>query len=148
MKRNKKKQLTYEEEVRVLHFIQYCQGSSTKGDCRGYMYDIYKFFKNDGRNASVCTCLDGDTAKKVDGFIATYTFSDEIRKTEKFHSLLPNLALIEESSKEPLEEKSTVELDKIDLTKINKAIKKSVKKAKSVPVKPAKSRKTHGTKKK
>ena len=147
MKKSKIK-LDYTDEVKLLHFIQYCQGHSTRGDCRGYMYDIYKLFKNDGRTAEVCTCLDGDTAKKVDGFITTYTFSDETRKSERFHSLLPNLALIEESSKEPLEEKSTVKLDKIDLTKINKAIKESVKKAKSVPVKPTKSRKTNGRKKK
>lgn len=144
----KKKKLTYEQEVNALTFIQYCQGHSTRGDCRGHMYDIYKLFKDDGRTAAVCTCLDGDTAKKVDGFISTYTFSDEIRKTERFRSLLPHLALIEESSKDSLEEESTVELDKIDLTKLNKVIKKSTKKAKSVPVKPAKSRKRHGTKKK
>ena len=144
--RKSKIQLEYTDEVKILHFIQYCQGHSTRGDCRGYMYDIYKLFKNDGRDSSVCTCLDSDTAKKVDGFITTYTFSDETRKSERFRSLLPHLALIEESSKEPLEEKSTVELEKIDLTKLNKALKKSTKKAKSVPVKPTKSRKRHGTK--
>jgi cobyrinic acid a,c-diamide synthase len=120
-------QLTYEEEVHILHFIQYCQGKSTKGDCRGYMYDVYKMFKNDGRNASVCSCLDGDTAKKVDGFISTYTFSDEIRLTEKFRQLLPHLALIKESAKEPLEEVSTVDTSEVT---------KMFTKAKSVPVKP------------
>ena len=142
------KQQPYEKEVEILHFIQYCQGNSMRGDCRQYMYDVYQMFKNDGRNSGVCTCLDSDTAKKVDNFITAYTFSDKIRLTEKFRQLLPHLALIEESAKKPLEEKSTVELDKIDLDKINKAIKKSTKKAKSVPVKPVKSRKTHGTKKK
>ena len=144
--RKSKIQLEYTDEVKILHFIQYCQGHSTRGDCRGYMYDIYKLFKNDGRDSSVCTCLDSDTAKKVDGFITTYTFSDETRKSERFRSLLPHLALIEKASKEPLEEKSTVELEKIDLTKLNKALKKSTKKAKKVPVKPTKSRKRHGTK--
>jgi hypothetical protein len=104
------KQLSYEQEVQVLAFIEYCQGNSTKGDCRGKMYDIYQMFKSDGRNSSVCTCLDGDTAKKVDNFITAYTFSDEIRFTERFHKLLPHLALIEESAKEPLEEKSTTDL--------------------------------------
>lgn len=113
-----KKQLTYEEEVNVLAFIQYCQGHSTKGDCRAHMYDIYKLFKNDGRTAAVCSCLDGDTAKKVDNFISSYTFSDETRLTDKFRQLLPHLALIDQSAKEPLEEKSNVELDKIDLSKL------------------------------
>jgi len=141
------KKLTYEEEVQILHFIQYCQGHSTKGDCRGYMYDVYKMFKNDGRTAAVCSCLDGDTAKKVDNFITAYTFSDEVRLTEKFRQLLPHLALIEESAKEPLEEVSTVQLDKIDLSKLtikideslfDKTIQTRVEhgKAKSVPVKP------------
>jgi hypothetical protein len=142
------KQLSYEQEVNVLAFIEYCQGHSMRGDCRQHMYDIYQLFKNDGRNSSVCTCLDSDTAKKVDNFITSYTFSDEIRFTDRFHKLLPNLALIKEDAEKPLEEKSTVELDEIDLTKLNKVIKKSTKKAKSVPVKPVKSRKRHGTKKK
>lgn len=135
MKTNKG--LTYEQEVQILHFIQYCQGHSTKGDCRGYMYDIYQMFKNDGRNSGVCTCLDGDTAKKVDGFISTYTFSDEIRLTEKFKQLLPHLALIEESAKEPLEEVSTTDLSE-GMEKFTKA--------KKPPVKPVRKKRT--TKKK
>jgi len=145
MKKNKI-QLTFEQEANILAFIQYCQGHSMRGDCREHMYEIYQLFMNDGRNSGVCTCLDSDTAKKVDNFITHYTFSDETRKTPKFHSLLPHLALIEESAKEPLEEKSTVQLDEIDLTKLNKTLKKITKKAKKVPVKPVKSRKRSGTK--
>ena len=134
IRKKETKQLTYEQEVNVLAFIEYCQGHSTRGECREHMYEIYKLFKNDGRDSSVCTCLDGDTAKKVDGFITTYTFSDEIRKTPKFGKLLPNLALIEESSKEPLEEVSTTDL--------SEGMDKFVKKSKSVPVKPRKKRTT------
>lgn len=152
-----KTQLTYEQEVNVLAFIQYCQGHSTRGDCREHMYQIYQLFKNDGRNSGVCTCLDGDTAKKVDGFISTYTFSDETRMTEKFKELLPHLALIEESAKEPLEEKSNVELEKIDLSKLVIKIDESKfddtiqtrrehGKAKKPPVKPVRKKRT--TKKK
>lgn len=136
MKKSTKK-LTYEQEVTILHFIQYCQGHSMKGDCRGYMYDVYQMFKNDGRNSGVCTCLDGDTAKKVDGFITTYTFSDEIRMTPRFHSLLPHLALIEQSANEPLEEVSNVDTSEVT---------KMFTKAKSVPVKPTRKKTT--TKKK
>jgi hypothetical protein len=109
------------------------------------MYDVYKIFHNDGRDSSVCTCLDGDTAKKVDTFITAYTFSDETRRTDKFRSLLPHLALIEEESKKPLEEKSNVQLEEIDLTKLNKVIKKSTQKAKKKKPTKIRSRKTHGT---
>ncbi len=124
-----KKKLEYVQEVKILYFIENCQGASHRGDCRLDMYEIYQMFKNDGRNSGVCTCLDNDTAKKVDNFITSYTFSDEIRFTERFHKLLPNLALIKEEAKKPLEEKSNTDLsDGMD---------KFVK-AKSVPVKPRK----------
>jgi len=129
-----KTKLTYEQEVNVLAFIQYCQGHSTRGDCRQHMYDIYKMFKNDGRTSAVCTCLDGDTAKKVDNFISGYTFSDEIRLTDKFRQLLPHLAIIQQSAKEPLEEVSTTDLSE----GMDKFTKKKEPKAKSVPVKPVK----------
>ena len=131
--RNKMKQLTYEEEVVVLAFIEYCQGNSMKGDCRGHMYDVYKLFKNDGRDSGTCSCLDKDTAHKVDNFITSYTFSDEVRLTERFAKLLPHLALIEESANEPLEEISTTDLS----DGMDKFLKKEPK-VKSVPVKPRK----------
>ena len=124
-----KKELEYIQEVKLLHFIEHCQGKSTRGDCRLSMYEIYQMFKNDGRNSGVCTCLDGDTAKKVDNFISGYTFSDETRFTPRFHKLLPNLALIKEEAKKPLEEKSTTDL--------SEGMDKFVK-AKSVPKKPVK----------
>lgn len=131
------KQLEFNQEVEILHFIEHCQGHSTRGDCRNYMYDIYKLFKNDGRDASVCTCLDGDTAKKVDNFITAYTFSDEIRFTDRFHKLLPSLALIKEEADKPLEEVSTVDTSEVT---------KKFTKAKKVPVKPVRKKRT--TKKK
>ena len=132
--RNKMKQLTYEEEVLVLAFIEYCQGHSMKGDCRAHMYDVYKLFKNDGRNNGTCSCLDRDTAHKVDNFITSYTFSDEVRLTERFAKLLPHLALIKEEAEKPLEEESTTDLsDGMD---------KFLKKTKSVPVKPIRKKRT------
>lgn len=138
IKKKEKIQLTYEQEANVLLFIETCQGHSTRGECRNHMYEIYSLFKNDGRDASVCTCLDGDTAKKVDNFISSYTFSDESRLTQRFHSLLPHLALIKEEAEKPLEEVSTTDL--------NEGMDKFVKKAKSVPVKPTRKKRT--TKKK
>lgn len=127
------KQLTYEEEVIVLAFIEYCQGHSMKGDCRGHMYDVYKLFKNDGRDSGTCSCLDRDTAHKVDNFITSYTFSDKVRLTERFAKLLPHLALIKEEAEKPLEEESTTDLS----DGMDKFLKKEPK-VKSVPVKPRK----------
>ena len=132
IKKREKIQLTYEQEANVLLFIETCQGHSTRGECRNHMYEIYSLFKNDGRDASVCTCLDSDTAKKVDNFISSYTFSDESRLTNRFHSLLPHLALIKEEAEKPLEEISTTDL--------TEGMDKFVKKAKTVPVKPRKRR--------
>lgn len=136
--RNKMKQLTYQEEIVVLAFIEYCQGHSMKGDCRAHMYDVYKLFKNDGRDSSTCSCLDRDTAHKVDNFITSYTFSDEVRLTERFRKLLPHLALIKEDAEKPLEEVSTTDL--------SEGMDKFLKKTKSVPVKPVRKKRT--TKKK
>jgi len=125
-----KKGLEYIDEVKILHFIEHCQGHSTRGTCRTDMYHIYTMFKSDGRNSGSCTCLDGDTAKKVDNFISGYIFTDKTRLTERFHKLLPHLALIKEEAKKPLEEKSTTDL--------SEGMDKFKKKAKSVPVKPKK----------
>jgi len=125
-----KKELKEIEEVKILAFIEYCQGSSTRGTCRDDMYEIYSMFKSDGRNSGSCTCLDRDTAKKVDNFITSYTFTDKTRFTERFAKLLPHLALIKEEAKKPLEEESTTDL--------SEGMDKFKKKAKSVPVKPRK----------
>jgi hypothetical protein len=140
--RNKMKQLTYEEEVLVLAFIEYCQGHSMKGDCRAHMYDVYKLFKNDGRDSGTCSCLDRDTAYKVDNFITSYTFSDEVRLTERFAKLLPHLALIKEEAEKPLEEESTTNLS----DGMDKFLKKEPK-VKSVPVKPVRKKRTTKRKK-
>jgi hypothetical protein len=140
-KKKEKVVLTIEQEAEVLHFIENCQGHSTRGECRNHMYDIYTLFKNDGRNSGSCTCLDGDTAKKVDNFITSYTFSDEIRFTERFHKLLPSLALIKEEAEKPLEEVSSVKLEPFDITELNKKLKKVSKKKGDSKIQ---SRKTHG----
>jgi hypothetical protein len=140
-KKKEKVVLTIEQEAEVLHFIEHCQGHSTRGECRNHMYDIYTLFKNDGRNSGSCTCLDGDTAKKVDNFITSYTFSDEIRFTERFHKLLPSLALIKEEAEKPLEEVSSVKLEPFDITELNKKLKKVSKKKGDSKIQ---SRATHG----
>jgi len=108
------KKLTEQQEIIVLHFIENCRGKSTYGDCRKYMYDVYKIFKNDGRDVSTCSCLDRDTARKVDGFINIVEWSDEIRSTARFKSILPHLYKeIEEESIEDSTQPVTVDLDKL-----------------------------------
>jgi len=130
-------ELTIQEEAKILYFIEHCQGKSMRGDCRNDMYEIYTMFKNDGRNSSVCSCLDRDTAKKVDGFITSYTFSDELRFSDRFHDLLPHLALIKEESEKPLEEVSN--MGEMDMSKF---LKKEEPKAKKPPLKARKKRVT------
>ena len=125
--------LTYEQEVKVLHYIENYQGKPGKNMDRAAMYEIFNFFNpREGRGVHVCTCLDKDTYNKVSKMIDGYTFSDEIRLTERFHSLLPNLALIKEE--EPLEEESNV--GKMDMSMfLKKEAIVEEPKAQSVPVK-------------
>ena len=132
--------LTLEQETLILFYIENYQGKGPKEMDRNILYEIFNFFNpKEGRGPHVCTCMDRDTVNKVNVMIGEYTFSDEIRITEKFHSLLPNLALIKEQ--EPLEEESNV--GKMDMSMF---LKKEEPKAKSVPVKPV--RKKRVTKKK
>jgi hypothetical protein len=96
------------------------------------MYDVYRFFKQD-RDEKVCTCLDSDTHKKVDGFINSIDWSDEVRQSAKMQQLLPDIYVepikIKEVSTQPV---------KVNMDKLAKSIKKrkSTPKAKPVPVKP------------
>lgn len=126
------KKLTFEQEVKVLAYIEYHRGRQMKGGQRDEMYDIYRMFKQD-RDKGVCTCLDRDTHNKVEGFIKDIEWSEETRQSPKMQQLLPDLYL------EPiiLEEESTQNV-KVDIEKLAKSIKKrkSTPKAKSVPVKP------------
>ena len=116
--------LTLEQEAKVLAYLEYHHGKQMKGETRTFMYDIYRWFKGD-RDASVCSCLDRDTFKKVEGFINTIDWSEETRSTEKMKQLLPNLYLepiqIEEESTQPVE---------VDMAKLEKAIKKRQRKTK------------------
>lgn len=110
--------LTQEQEAKVLAYIEYHHGKQMKGETRTLMYEIYRWFKQD-RDSSVCSCLDRDTFKKVEGFINTIEWSEETRQTEKMKQLLPNLYLepiqIEEESTQPVE---------VDMAKLEKAIKR------------------------
>ena len=137
--------LTIEQETLILFYIENYQGKGPKEMDRNTLYQIFNFFNpKEGRGPHVCTCMDRDTVNKVNVMISEYTFSDEIRVTEKFHSLLPNLALIKEQ--EPLEEESNVgEMDMSMFLKKEEPIVEEPK-PKSVPVKPV--RKKRLTKKK
>lgn len=128
---SKKTKLTLEEEAKVLHYIEYHRGKQMKGEQRGYMYDIYQIFSNDGRTTKTCGCLDRDTHKKVDNFINGIEWSEFTKTSAKMKELLPDKYVepieIEEVSTQPV---------KVDVDKLAKSVKK--RKAKAVPVKPVK----------
>ena len=127
--------LTIEQETKILFYIENFQGKSSRFMDRKLMYEIFNYFNpKEGRGEHVCTCLDKDTYNKVNNMISSYTFSDEIRFTERFHALLPHLALIKEE--EPLEEEDNV--GKMDMSMFLKKEEEPI--AKSVPVKPRKRR--------
>ena len=130
--------LTLEQEVKILFYIQNYQGKTSKNMDRSLMYEIFNYFNpREGRGEHVCTCLDKDTYNKVSKMISGYTFSDEIRLTERFHSLLPHLALVQEDAKTEVEVEDNVgELD------MSMFLKKEEPIAQSVPVKPRKKRVT------
>ena len=131
-------QLTFEQEVLVLHYIENFQGRHPKDMDRNAMYKIFNFFRpQEGRSVDTCNCLDKDTYNKVAKMIDAYTFSDEIRFTERFQGIFPHLALIKEEAEQEVEVVDNVgELD------MSKFLKKEEPKAKSVPVKPRKKRVT------
>tara|TARA_R110000822_G_scaffold61319_5_gene151831 strand:- start:9957 stop:10364 length:408 start_codon:yes stop_codon:yes gene_type:complete len=123
----KMSKLTIEQEARILFYIENFQGKSSKHMDRGLMYEIFNLFNpKEGRGPHVCTCLDKDTYGKVNNMISSYTFSDEIRFTPRFHQLLPQLALFKE---EEIEVEDNV--GKMDMSMFLKPEPK----AKSVPVK-------------
>jgi hypothetical protein len=130
--------LTLEQEVKILFYIENYQGRTSKHMDRKLMYEIFNYFNpREGRGEHVCTCLDKDTYNKVSKMISGYTFSDEIRFTERFHSLLPHLALVQEDAKTEVEVEDNVgELD------MSMFLKKEEPIAQSVPVKPRKKRVT------
>ena len=130
--------LTLEQEVKILFYIENYQGRTSKHMDRKLMYEIFNYFNpREGRGEHVCTCLDKDTYNKVSKMISAYTFSDEIRLTERFHSLLPHLALVQEDAKTEVEVEDNVgELD------MSMFLKKEEPIAQSVPVKPRKKRVT------
>lgn len=117
-----KKQLTFEQEAKVLAYLEYHHGKQMKGETRTIMYEIYRMFKQD-RDASVCSCLDRDTFKKVEGFINSIEWSEETKSSPKMKQILPSLYLepfqIEEESTQPVE---------VDLAKLEKAIKRRTRK--------------------
>ena len=132
-------QLTYEQEVLVLFYIENYLGKPPKQMDRKTLYEVFNLFNpKEGRGEHVCTCLDKDTVNKVSKMIDRYTFSDEIRVTERFHQLLPNLALVKEEAKQEVEVEDN--MGELDMSKFLK--KEEEPKAKSVPVKPRKKRVT------
>ena len=130
--------LTLEQETNILFWIENYQGKPSKNMDRELLYQIFNYFNpREGRGEHVCTCLDKDTYNKVSKMISGYTFSDEIRLTERFHSLLPHLALVQEDAKTEVEVEDNVgELD------MSMFLKKEEPIAQSVPVKPRKKRVT------
>ena len=116
--------LTLEQEAKVLAYLEYHHGKQMKGDGRIMMYEVYRFFKQD-RDQSVCTCLDRDTFKKVEGFINNIDWSDEMRQSPKMQQVLPSAYLepieIEEVSTQPVS---------VDMAKLEKAIKRRQRKTK------------------
>jgi hypothetical protein len=137
-----KQKLTIEQEAQMLVYILYHKGRIMKGETRAMMYEIYRYFKQD-RDASICSCLDRDTSRKVDGFIDSYSWSDEVRFSPRFAEAFPHLAQIKEELKEEFVEESTqpIDMDEVLGNMFRTTIRpedaeKLV--AKSVPVKPIK----------
>ena len=98
--------LTLEQEALVLAYLEYHRGKQMKGETRVMMYDIYRMFKQD-RDKDVCSCLDRDTFKKVDGFINSIDWSEETRTSPKMQQVLPEQYVepieIEEVSTQPID---------------------------------------------
>lgn len=117
-----KKTLTLEQEANILFYLENHRGRQMKGEARTLMYDIYRYFQQD-RDGSVCTCLDRDTFRKVDGFINTVDWSEETRTSPKMQQVLPDKYVepIVEMSEELDESTQPVE---VDMEKVSKAIKK------------------------
>ena len=130
------RKLTLEQEASVLFYLENHRGKIMKGETRELMYEIYSYFSKDGRNSKVCSCLDRDTFKKVDGFINVIDWSEETKTSERMKKVLPSRWV--EPIKEMEEEESTQPV-KVDVKKLQKAIEK---KAKAVPVKPQRKRRT------
>jgi len=133
MKYMEKIKLSYEQEANMLYYLLNQRGRVMKGDVRGNMYEIYKYFNGD-RDESICSCLDRDTARKVDNFINGYSWSDETRFTPRFRDAFPHLALV----KEELQTEPEISTQPIDMNEVLEGMVK----AKSVPVKPVKKVKT------
>lgn len=119
-----KKQLSLEQETIVLFYLENYRGKQMKGEARKMMYDIYRYFQQD-RDASICSCLDRDTFKKVEGFINNIDWSEETKQSPKMQQVLPSQYVepieIEEESTQPVE---------VDMAKLEKAIKRRSRKKK------------------
>jgi len=136
-----KQKLPIEKEANMLYYLIHQRGKVMKGDTRANMYEIYNYFKGD-RDASICSCLDRDTAKKVDGFIDSYSWSDDTRFSPRFAEVFPHLAVVkEELELEPEISSQPIDMDEVLKNMIKTTIPpedmdKLV--AKPVPVKPVK----------
>lgn len=137
-----KKKLTLEQEALVLFYLENHRGKQMKGETRTMMYDIYRWFKPD-RDASVCSCLDRDTFKKVDGFINTIDWSEETKTSPKMQSVLPEQYV--EPIEELYEEESTQPVE-VDLKSLEKGLEKRLTNPSFEKETPLKRRKTRKTK--
>ena len=115
-----KKQLSLEQEVKVLFYLENYRGTQIKGEHKELIYEIYRWWLQD-RDSKVCDCLNRDTAKKVDGFINTIEWSEETRTSPKMKQILPNKYV--EPIAEMYEEESTQPVE-VDIEKLAKAIQK------------------------
>lgn len=115
-----KKQLSLEQEALVLFYLENHRGKQMKGETRTMVYDIYRMFQQD-RDASVCSCLDRDTFRKVDGFINNIEWSEQTKTSPKMQQVLPEKYV--EPIQEFYEEESTQPVE-VDMEKLAKAIEK------------------------
>ena len=114
-----KQKLTLSQEATVLFWIENYRGKQMKGESRVTLYEIYRYFKQD-RDKDVCTCLDRDTHKKVEGFINNIDWSEETRTSEKMKQVLPDSYIepleLEEVSTQPIDMSEVLESMKIRTT--------------------------------
>lgn len=116
-----KKQLSLEQEATVLFYLENYRGKQMKGEARVIMYDIYRYFKQD-RDKDVCSCLDRDTFKKVDGFINSIEWSEQTKTSPKMKQVLPQQyvepipEMEEEVSTQPIDMSEVLDSMKIRTT--------------------------------
>lgn len=109
-----KKTLTLEQEATVLFYLENHRGKQMKGETRTIMYEIYRYFQQD-RDSTICSCLDRDTFRKVDGFINSIEWSEQTKTSDKMKQVLPEQwvepiqEMEEDESTQPIDMKEVLE---------------------------------------